>query len=74
MEVRIGLIHAAREVAFESSADQKEISTLVSAALADGSVLVLPDDKGRQFMIPADKITYVELGESTPRRVGFGAG
>jgi hypothetical protein len=71
MEVRIGVANTAREIAFESKADQKEVSKAVAAALADGGLLTLPDDKGRQYMIPADKITYVELGESTPRRVGF---
>lgn len=74
MEVRIGLINTAREIAFESKADQKEVTKAVTTALADGGLLTLPDDKGRQFMVPADKIAYVELGESTPRRVGFAGG
>ena len=34
-------------------------------------VVTLPDDKGKQYMIPVEKIAYVELGESAPRRVGF---
>jgi hypothetical protein len=36
-------------------------------------LLVLSDDKGRQVMVPADKVAYVELGESETRKVGFGA-
>ncbi|MFM2438261.1 MAG: hypothetical protein RLZ55_1080 [Actinomycetota bacterium] len=73
MEVRIGVQDSAREITFESKSDQEQIAEAVAKALADGAVLALPDDKGRQFIIPADKITFVELGESSPRRVGFGA-
>ena len=53
--------------------DQDEVTKAVAKALADNAVLTLNDDKGRQYLVPADKIAYVELGESTPRRVGFGA-
>lgn len=74
MEVRIGVQHVGREIAFESKADQDQVLTAVSEAIAAGGVLALPDEKGRQYLVPADKIAYVELGESTPRRVGFGAG
>ncbi|TXH40651.1 MAG: DUF3107 domain-containing protein [Actinobacteria bacterium] len=73
MEVRIGVQYSAREITFESKAEQDHIADAVAKALAEGGVLALPDDKGRQFLIPADKITFVELGESSPRRVGFGA-
>lgn len=73
MEVRIGVQNAARDIAFESKLDQDEVTKAVAKALADNAVLTLNDDKGRQYLVPADKIAYVELGESTPRRVGFGA-
>jgi len=73
VEVRIGVQNAARDIAFESKLDQDEVTKAVAKALADNAVLTLNDDKGRQYLVPADKIAYVELGESTPRRVGFGA-
>lgn len=73
MEVRIGVQYSAREITFESKSEQEHLADTVAKTLAEGGVLALPDDKGRQFLIPADKITFVELGESSPRRVGFGA-
>lgn len=74
MEVRIGVQHTARDIAFESKSDQESVAAEVSAAIESGSVLTLIDDKQRRYLIPADKIAYVELGDSSPRRVGFGAG
>ena len=71
MEVRIGVQHTAREIAFESKADQAEITETIEKAFAKGGIVTLPDDKGKQYMIPVEKIAYVELGESAPRRVGF---
>ena len=31
----------------------------------------LSDTKGREVLVPASKISYVEVGESSDRRVGF---
>ncbi len=73
MEVRIGINNAVRDIAFESKSSQDEVSKSVAEAIGSGEVLALVDDKGRQYLIPADKIAFVELGESTSRRVGFGA-
>lgn len=73
MEIRIGISHAARDLAFESKDDQKSVAKAVAAALESGGLLELKDDKGRLHLIPAEKIAYVEIGESTARRVGFGA-
>lgn len=50
MEVRIGVQDSAREITFESKSDQEQIADAVAKALADGAVLALPDDKGRQFI------------------------
>lgn len=71
MEVRIGVQHTAREIAFESKDDQSKVIKAIEEAFAKGGMLILPDDKGRQYMIPVERIAYIELGESTPRRVGF---
>lgn len=73
MEIRIGVQNVAREIAFESKAEQDEVVKAVTAALGKGTILQLADDKGRQHLVPADKIAYVEVGESATRRVGFGA-
>jgi hypothetical protein len=73
MEVRIGVHNAARDIGFESKSSQDEVAKAISEAIAKGGVLALTDEKGRQYIIPADKIAYVELGESARGRVGFGA-
>lgn len=73
MEVRIGVQQTARELAFESKETQDKVSKAVAEAIDAGTTLVLSDDKGRQYIVPADRVAYVELGESAPRRVGFGA-
>ncbi|HQZ85255.1 MAG: hypothetical protein QG671_4409 [Actinomycetota bacterium] len=73
MEVKIGVQYAAREIGFESKSTPDKVAAEVAAALAAGEVLSLVDDKGRRYLVPADKITYVEIGEASSRRVGFGA-
>jgi len=74
VEVKVGVKGAPRELAIESSLTATELADAVSAALAaESGVLVLTDDRGRQLIVPADKLAYVEIGESNERRVGFGA-
>ncbi|MFI5099554.1 MAG: DUF3107 domain-containing protein [Actinomycetes bacterium] len=74
MEVKIGVKGAARELSLESAESSDEIAATVKAALADaGGLLVLADEKGRQVLVPVDKLAYVEIGEQAERRVGFGA-
>ena len=33
---------------------------------------MLPDTKGGKFLVPADKIAYIEFTDAEQRRVGFG--
>ena len=44
-------------------------AAVAGAAEAD---VTLSDDKGRKVFIPAGSLAYVEVGEASPRRVGFG--
>ena len=74
MEVRIGVQHATRELVIESAESADVILEAVTAAVAGGSaVLALTDERGRQVLVPADKLAYVEIGEPESRRVGFGS-
>ncbi len=74
MEIKIGVQHAARELVLDSSQSTDEITEAVSAALTGQSkILSLTDETGRRVVVPADKLAYVEIGESDTRRVGFGA-
>ncbi len=73
MEVKIGVLHTAREIVFDSPLTAEEVSTAVQASLTSDSVLNLTDDRGRTILVPADRIAYVELGVPATRRVGFGS-
>lgn len=72
MEVKIGVQWAPRELVVETSSSAEEVQRMLAAAVTDGGVFVLSDDKGGTFMVPADKIAYLELASPGPRRVGFG--
>ena len=72
MEIKIGVQQTAREITLESDQSAEEIDAAVRAALADGGVLGLEDDKGRRVLVPADRLAYVEISPSSARRVGFG--
>ena len=74
VEVRIGVQHAHRELMLESSQSSDEVQELVSKALSgEDTVLVLVDERGRRVVVPADRLAFVEIGEESARRVGFGA-
>lgn len=72
MEIKIGVQQTAREIVLESDQSPDEIAAAVTAAIADGGVLSLEDDKGRRVIVPAERLAYVELSPVSVRRVGFG--
>lgn len=74
MEVKIGVQFAPRELVVDSAQSAEDVQAAVAAALAETTgVLNLVDDKGRRVLVPASKLAYVEITETEPRRVGFGA-
>jgi len=74
VEVKIGVQHAHRELSLDSAQSPAEVADAVAKAMADPTgVLTLMDEKGRQVIVPAGKIAYVEIDEATQRRVGFTA-
>jgi hypothetical protein len=74
VEVKIGVQYAHRELILESNQTPAEVEKAVSEALKAGGTLSLEDDKGRRIIVPVDKITFIEIAESSPRTVGFTAG
>jgi Protein of unknown function (DUF3107) len=72
VEVKIGIQSVPRELVVETRSSFEEIQAALAAAIADGTVFMLADDKGGKVLVPADKIAYLELGSSEPRRIGFG--
>lgn len=74
MEVKIGVQYAARELVIDYAGSADDVQTAVSDALThDGGLLVLEDSRGRRVVVPADRVAYVDIGEQTERRVGFGS-
>lgn len=76
MDVRIGVKNSPKEleVILEDGSDSEAVRQHVDKTLAEGGTLWLTDRRGRQFGIPVDKVSYVEIGRSdTGRRVGFGS-
>ena len=72
VQVRITVANVTSDVNFESALSAAQIQSAVNAALKSGEALTLEDIRGRVVMVPADKIGFVEIGEQTDRRVGFG--
>jgi hypothetical protein len=72
MEVRIGIQNAAREILLESSQSPDEVAAVVAAALEQGTVLELRDERGRLLVVPVPALAYVEIGVEERGRVGFG--
>ena len=74
MEVRIGVIHTAKELSFETDAEPEAFVKTLEDAITKGLSLVwLEDGKGRRVGVPADKVGYVELVvDDGTRKVGFG--
>jgi len=70
-EVKIGISESTQEISFECSSSQSEVIAKVNEAIKTSSVLALSDAKGREILVPHNKISYVEVGESADRRVGF---
>jgi hypothetical protein len=74
MELRIGVVHTAKELTAELEGTADEVIAQVDAAIAAGSGVVwFTDSKGRRFGAPADKIAYIEIDDNgSSKRVGFG--
>ena len=76
MDVRIGLSQTPKEleVQLEEGADPADLRSQVDAALKEGTTLWLTDRRGRQIGVPAEKLSYVEIGSpNEERRIGFGS-
>jgi len=73
MEVKIGVRDIAGQVVLESEQTPEQVSAAVAAAVKDGSLLRLNDEKGRLIIVPGGLIAFVEIGAEIERKVGFGS-
>jgi hypothetical protein len=75
VEVKIGIKDTPRELVVSSSQSPDEVEKLVASALTTGQGLLrLDDEKGRKYLVPTDRIAYVEIAPSDVRKVGFAVG
>jgi hypothetical protein len=75
VEVKIGIKDTPRELVVSSSQSPDEVEKLVAGALTTGpGLLRLDDEKGRKYLVPTDRIAYVEIAPSDVRKVGFAVG
>lgn len=75
MEIRIGVSNSMREieVELEDDADRAKVLAGIEASIGtEDGVLRLTDRRGRDVIVPAAKVAYVEVGTTSPQRsMGF---
>jgi len=72
VEIRIGVLHAPREIVLESTLTADAVEEAANAAITSGNALRLVDEKGRVVLVPSAHIAYIDIAASEPRRIGFG--
>lgn len=73
MEIKVGIKQVSREIVVESNQTTAEVEKAVTKAIDRAEVLVLTDTHGRKVLIAGSSIGYVDIGEESARRVGFGS-
>ena len=71
MEVKIGVLHAPRELVVDTDIPAEEVQSRLEEALSNNATFRLEDTKGRAVVVPSDKIVYLELGVTSSGTVGF---
>jgi hypothetical protein len=71
MEVKIGVQHAPRELVVDTADSAADVQAALDKALADDATLALTDARGRQVLVPARAIAYLEIGGGVSGQVGF---
>ena len=71
--VRIGISETSQELHFETYLDTAKVISLANDAITGNKTLELTDIKERVILVPAGKISYIEIGDTTDQKVGFTA-
>ena len=69
--VRVGISDSSQELHFETLLAHEKVVTLANAAISGGTTLELVDIKDRTILVPAGKISYIEIGDTSDQKVGF---
>lgn len=70
-DLRIGIADTGVDLVYEIDHSIEKVISKVQEALDSAKTLSLTDTKGRQILVPHNKIAYVEAGNSADRKVGF---
>lgn len=76
MDLRIGIAESPQvvEIELDDDVDRSDLKSQLEASLKESEVLSLVDRKGRDWLFPAGRIAFVEIGTAdAERRIGFGA-
>ena len=71
--VRIGISETSHELHFETNLDSAKVISLANDAITGNKTLELTDIKERVILVPAGKISYIEIGDTADQKVGFTA-
>ena len=71
--VRVGISETSQELHFEVALASGKVIELAKEALASSQTLEFTDIKDRVILVPAGKISYLEIGDTTDQKVGFTA-
>jgi hypothetical protein len=71
MEIKIGIQNVAREVTINVDRSIADVMKDYSKARSEDTWVTWSDTSGRQMVIPATKIGYIEFGQEHARQVGF---
>ena len=69
--VRIGISETSQELHFETSIDASKVVSLANEALGSNTIFEIKDVKDRVILVPANKISYIEIGDTSGQKVGF---
>ena len=72
MEIKVGIQHVSREIVVETTESASSVEQAYTNAVETGGLLTLNDERGRKVLIQASVISYLDIGEESTRRVGFG--
>lgn len=71
--VRVGISETSQELHFETYLDSAKVLALANEAITANKTLELTDVKNRTILVPAGKISYIEIGDTSDQKVGFTA-
>jgi hypothetical protein len=72
VEIKVGIQHVSREIVVETTESAASVEEAYTKAVESSGLLTLNDERGRKVIIQASVISYLDIGEESTRRVGFG--